>query len=137
MALFNAAAILEDTPEQKVIDLDFFVLPEDADTPTLTVEVSRKVCDLAEKAAYKYNNVVIKYRGGQPRGEVINEPRKYCKEVLEACYVDSTGLFEESSLKLVLALLRKEPRFAKRLAGKLIELFEHADLYSEDEDRKN
>lgn len=132
MALFKVDDILNDVPESVVIELDFFVLPEGVDAPTLTIEVSDKIRVLAQEAADKYNNVKIKYHANSPEGIIINKPVQYCHDVLNSCYSDCTGLIDTPSKKAVLALLKKEPQFSKKLAGKLMDAFNHDDLYTDD-----
>ncbi len=139
MALFNAADILSDDREEKDIELDFFDVPEGEAVPSLTIELSNKTRAVYQKAADKYNNIRIKYRKGSkmPEGEIINDPVGFCRDMLVKAYVSSQNLFDTPSKEAVIALLDREPRFSKALASRMIDAFEHADLYTEDEDEKN
>ncbi len=139
MALFNAADILRDDQEDRVIELDFFDIPEGAETPSITIEINNRTRNLYRKAADKYNNIRIKYRKGSkmPEGEIINDPVGFCRMVLERAYIGSLNLFDEPSKEAILALLDKEPKFAKALASRLIDAFENSDLYRDDNDEKN
>lgn len=140
MALFNADAILRDDQEDKDVILDFFDVPEGEKTPSITIELNNKTRGIYRRAADKYNNIRIKYRKGSklPEGEIINDPVGFCQTILEKAYVGSLNLFDTPSKEAVLALLEKEPKFAKALASKLIDAFEHSELYQdEDDDEKN
>lgn len=144
MALFDASAILADVTEEKIIECDFFVLPEGVDVPTLTIEINNKIRKLAKDSESKNcGDIRIDYgrKGKDPHGIIVNNRERYCKDILEVSYIDSSGLFEQPSKKAVLALLGKEPTFTRRLSAKLIELFGNSEQYTddedEDEDRKN
>jgi hypothetical protein len=137
MALFSAAAILADEKEERVIELDFFDLPEGQDIPTITIEISNRTREAVRKAADRHSNVLIQYSKGRPVGKLVNRPDEYCREVLDAAYLDSEGLVDNPSKEVILKLLKREPRLAKELASKLMETFEHSDLYQDEEDEKN
>ncbi len=140
MALFNAAAILKDEQEEHKIALDFFEIPKGEETPSITIELSKKTRGIYTRSSDKYNNIKIKYRKGSkmPEGEIVNDPTSFCRDILESAYVDSFNLFDTPSKQATLALIAKEPRFAKALASKMIDAFEHSELYrEEEEDLKN
>lgn len=136
MALFSAKNILADTAEPTPIELDFFVLPEGEDTPTMTVNVSRKLKKLSGELSDQYNTIKLNYRKSGASGEIVNNPVAYCQGMIQLAYVDSTGLIDEPSKKAVLALLDGQPKLAKKLAAKLIDLYESADLYTDEDDKK-
>lgn len=135
MALFDVDAILSDEQELKTIICDFFDLPEGVDVPTVTVEITGKTRELYSTSVSRYNNLKIRYRKGkEPEGVIINEPIKFCHDILNGAYIDSDGLFEAPSKKAILALVKKQPKFAKALSGKLMDAFESSTLYKEEED---
>jgi hypothetical protein len=137
MALFNVHDLLGNEKKTEIIQCDFFSLPEGVDCPTITLEISDKVRETYRVADDKYRfGISYKFKKGQktPDIDVANDPVQFCHEILNAGYEDSEGLIDEPSKKAVLALLRREPTFARRLAAKLVEIFEHDDLYQEEED---
>jgi len=141
MALFKADEILRDSTEEEVIECDFFIIPEDVEVPTITIEVNNKVREIARASADKNcGDLRIRYAGGgkRPEGIITDDRQEYCHDVLNAAFVNCSGLIDSPSKKAILALLIKEPQFTKKLAAKLIEYFEHNDLYADEEaDRKN
>jgi hypothetical protein len=137
MALFNAAELLEDKPEPKTIVCDFFKIPEGIEYPTITIEMSDKLRDAYRKADAKYRfapRYTFEKGSRIPTGELSNDPVQFCLEILKVGYKDSEGLIDKPSRKAILALIRRELGFAKKLATKLVELFEHDELFLDEEE---
>ena len=137
MALFNAAALLEDVSEEKVIVCDFFLMPEGVSFPTITIDVNSKTREAYRQADNKYRfapRYVFKKGSKVPVGELSNDPAQFCHDILNVGYKDSEGLIDTPSKKAILALVKREPGFAKKLASKFVELFEHDDLFRDEED---
>jgi hypothetical protein len=137
MALFNAAILLEDTPEEKIIVCDFFKIPEGEKYPTITILVTNKLRELYQRVdkQYRYAPRYVFEKGSKtPIGELSNNPSQFCYELLKEGYKESEGLIDTPSKKAVLALIKKEPGFVKKLASKLVELFEHDELFQDEEE---
>jgi len=136
MALFNVNDILADIEETVKILLDCFVIPDGEDIPTISILVNNKARKTAAESLSKNSGIRLQYRKGNqpPEGVLVDNPVKYCQDVLEECYADSSGLLDMPSKKAVLALLSKQPKFAKVLASKLMKVFESSELYKEAED---
>lgn len=137
MALFNAED-LKDQESTQTILLDFFVIPEGEETPTLTVKVSKKFRKLSATLSSKYNNLVFEYQRKKTQATPINRPDKYCLELLQEVYSDSLGLFDTPIKKDVLILVENHPKMARLLAPKLIDVYESAELFKDEmDDEKN
>lgn len=137
MALFNAAVLLEDISEPKIIVCDFFRVPEGVEYPTVTLEMSDKLREAYRQADAKYRFAPrYTFRKGSkvPIGELSNDPVQFCHEILNAGYKDSEGLIDKPSKKAILVLIKREIGFAKKLASKIVELFERDDLFQEEEE---
>ncbi len=137
MALFNAADLLGDDPEDKEIICDFFVVPDGEEYPTVTVTMTDKLRTAYRQADAKYRyapRYTFKKGSKIPVGELTNNPVQFCHEILNVGYKGSEGLIDEPSKKAILALLKQEPGFSKKLATKFVELFEHDELFEDEED---
>jgi len=141
--LFDVQDILNDTEAPKVIALDFFVLPEGTDVPTLTIILNDVTRNIFKQASHKYSGIKDKVRYYRDKGvgaTLNSNPEKFCLMILDVAYKESQGLFEKPSKDGVLALIRKKAKFARLLASKLVEVFEDDDMFrtnEEEDDEKN
>ena len=137
MALFNAAALLEDKPELKTIICDFFRVPKGVEYPTITLEMTDKLRETYRSVDDKYRfapTYTFKKGSQRPVGKIVNDPVQFCHELLNVGYKDSEGLIDKPSKKAILALLKHEIGFSKKLAAKFVELFEHDNLFQDGEE---
>lgn len=141
MALFHAAALLDDAPTLVVVTCDFFKIPDGESYPTIELTMTDRLRDVYRRAEDRYR-FAPRYTFGKdsqtPVGEISNDPVQFCYEILKEGYAASEGLIDEPSKKAVLALVKREPGFARKLAAKLVEVFEHDELFQEEaSDEKN
>lgn len=140
MALFHAKALLDESPVYATVLCDFFKIPEGEDYPTITLKITNAVREAYRQAEERYR-FAPKYtftKGKGAVGEITDDPIQFCHEILNAGYEASEGLIDEPTKPIILTLLKREPGFARKLAAKLVTLFEHDDLYQEQgQDEKN
>lgn len=144
MALFKKDDILGWKPYPVTIACTFFDVPEEEEIPTLTFEMSKesqekyRYLDNKYRFGLEYKPAKKQKRNRQFYPEIVNDPVKFCQELLEVCYVESSGIIDEPDKKTMLALLQQEPLFAKNLASEFVKIFEHDEKYKEPEsDEKN
>ena len=143
MALFKAEDIKGWKPYPIVIECNFFKVPEGEPVPFLTIEMSREAQDVYREVEEQYHfgtEYKASKKGNKKNYEpvVVNDPVKFCHGILKVSYLDSQGIIDEPSKELMLELLPQEPKFTKKLASKLIEIFEHDEKYKEEaDDEKN
>jgi hypothetical protein len=138
MALFNTAAILEDEPEEKTIELTCFRDSIKEIEPKLLINVDNNIRRISEKSLDRYNNLIGKRKQKNIEWQPINNPKAYCKDVLDVAYKDTIDLFDEPSKKAFYALFIKFPEFPLWLSSRIMKSM-GGDAYHDEaeEDRKN
>jgi len=135
MALFNAAAILADEVQEKIILIEGFKTQTQSYELNIIIKSDKKIRRKATEAKEKHNSVkyLANFRGnGENNAEIIptNNPTGYCLDLLPSCFVSSNGdVLDEHSLSTLQGLVERFPAFAKELASKMFEFFESGDVF--------
>ena len=136
MAMFNAEAILarKSEKEHELTLEECFKIPEGEPVPSITIQVNAEIRKFERRIRNKYNTLELEYRGEGAKGRMINDPIKYCQEIIKRCYIDSQDLMDNPSKSLLLDIVEQKEDFAVDLASVFIAYFKGAEKAQKDQD---
>jgi len=137
MALFDADVLLQEEESEKTFEIAGFEKDGEKYPVTLTIKSTDKIRESEKRIRRKCLDINFRRKDNSDYTETVrkNDPIGYAVEIVGLCYVSSAGdVVNKHSKEVFQALCRKVPAFAQAVASELIEFFDGAKLFKQQQE---